>query len=89
MLKDITSLYPGISLPIVNVFVSVDASASTSTSTSNRVFRPHEAKVAELFAKQDSVEARLIVVMNGFDGLTTHEVANDDDDAEADREDSG
>ncbi|KAJ5974673.1 hypothetical protein N7481_011883 [Penicillium waksmanii] len=33
------------------------------------------AKFAELFVKQEVVGGRLIIVMNGFDGLSTHEVS--------------
>ncbi|CAI7624247.1 unnamed protein product [Penicillium pancosmium] len=43
--------------------------------SSNHRFRSYVLdKFHELFAQQDAVGGRLIIVMNGFDGLSTHEV---------------
>jgi hypothetical protein len=56
--------------------IQCDVEYLTFVQSSDRAFVPYvEAKFAELFAKQDSVDARLIAVMNVFDGLTTHEAS--------------
>ncbi|KAJ5407612.1 hypothetical protein N7509_001495 [Penicillium cosmopolitanum] len=52
--------------------ISSDVEYLTIVQSSNHYVT---AKFVDLFAKQDAVGGRLIVVINGFDGLSSHEVS--------------